>query len=695
MSLTGPVRGTIFLIGILSLFSRSTGIAEVNRWSAIGPAGYAAATHLAADPTRRGVVFAAASDFPVSFGFAGGTDKLLKTSDGGKSWSVVLGPDYSRYVPRSLQAVAVAATSPSTIYVSDYFTGLLRSADGQTWVKIGFGGGPTVLSLAADPLISTTIYAGTTAGVYKSLDSGESWTQNNNGLEGAAISLLAIDPRGPNTVYAGSSDLSASDGRLFKSVDGGSSWFRIDGGLKGPEDRRAVLALAIDPESPQTIYAGKLSAFTNAIPQGGGLFRSRDGGLSWEQVASAADFRLAKVYALAVSPTSPATVYAGTSGSSAQGALYVSRDGGATWDRTASDLSPSVSSLAVDPFDATSVLAGVSPVDSHLGVGILKTADSGREWFEVENGIGGLSVLSLAVSPSAPRVVFAAANAGIFRSTDAGATWERFSAGGLDFGGVATVSLDPTTSDSVYVINSGAIFKSANGGGWTQLNRDFSASAIVIDPAVTSTLYAGARDLGGTLGPGVYRSSDGGQTWEKRSAGLPLSSINTFAVSPSSSSTIYAAAQLNGLYRSTDAGLTWTSAGAGVPRNINALAIDPGSPSIIYAGADTGLFRSADGGATWSGASPAGLQNIVSAVSIDPGNPLTVYAATCTGVFRSTDRGLTWGPIGGGPCVQSLAIDPASDTTLYAGTLSSGVWSITFLSRTVESPQPRILPFRR
>jgi photosystem II stability/assembly factor-like uncharacterized protein len=668
----GPIRASVLAFWAFGIVSGSAASADVNRWSAIGPFGYAPIHHLAMDPNSPATVYAAADS------------KLFRTDNGGDDWSVILGPEPPNFNPTIFGAVVVAATSPSTVYVSQLGS-LIRSVDGGLhWTYVGFGGALRVEAIAVDPLVPSVVYAGTTSGVYKTEDSGDNWLPVNAGLEGVVISLVVVDPITPSTVYAGSSGLISSSGTprgLFKSSDGGLSWSPIDGGLKRSEDRLGILALAIDPISG-TIYASKVSFFNclRCTPVGsGGLFRSLDGGGTWQQIGSAGFS--GSFNAIAVAPTSPPSVYLGT-----QGGVYVSSDMGKNWSVTTVGSSLTISSLAVDPTDSNTVYAGTG--FDHSG-GVLKTTNAGRDWRPVQRGIVTLNARSLIVAPTSPQILYAGTDAGLFRSDDAGGDWVP----DYIFGGnIRALVLDPSSPSTLYAVGAG-IFKHVDGGGWTPLISPdflFSPSALAIDPKSSSTLYAGAFDLGGSLGPGILRSTDGGRTWQKTSFTLDISTI---AIDPISTLTVYAAARLGGLYKSTDGGSNWKPAGVGIPPNINALAIDPVSPSILYSAADTGLFRSTDGGASWTAADNPELRELVYTVTIDPKYPSHVYAGTWrSGVFRSVDRGQSWGSIGGDHCVQSLGIDPSSGT-LYAGTCDDGVASMTFLSR-VTPPRPRTLQFR-
>ena len=132
------------------------------------------------------------------------------------------------------------------------------------------------------------------------------WT--SNGPEGGTIIALAIDPVTPATLYAGTS------GGVFKSTNGGGNWSAVNTGLTDTY----VCALAIDPATPATLYAGTL---------GGGVFKSTNGGGDWSAVNTGLTNTC--VYALAIDPVTPAILYAGT-----EGGVFKSTNGGGNWARS-------------------------------------------------------------------------------------------------------------------------------------------------------------------------------------------------------------------------------------------------------------------------------------------------------------------------------------------------------------------------
>jgi len=147
-----------------------------------------------------------------------------------------------------------------------------------------------VYTLAIDPSTPSTLYAGTTrGGVFKSTDSGASWTNVGLTLWATTVYALAIGPSTPSTIYAG------TNGGVFQSTNGGGGWTNV-----GFADQH-VAALAIDPSTPSTLYAGTL---------GGGVFQSTDSGASWSAVNTG--LTDLNVRALAIDPSTPGTLYAGT-----------------------------------------------------------------------------------------------------------------------------------------------------------------------------------------------------------------------------------------------------------------------------------------------------------------------------------------------------------------------------------------------
>ena len=196
--------------------------------------------------------------------------------------------------------------------------------------------------------------------------------------------------------------------------------------------------------------------------------------------------------------------------------------------------------------------------------------------------------------------------------------------------------------------------------------------SLAVDPATTSTLYAG------TDGAGVFKSTDRTATWSSSSAGLTDASVRVLTVDPAVPETVYAGTP-SGLFVSLDAAASWTRV-PGLPATIfDAVVFDPANSLTVYAvSTDAGVFRSADGGASWapvnaglSGAAPRTL-------AFDPFSPSTIYLGTIQkGIYRSFNGGLTWTAMNNGLDnlhVLALAFDPSAPGTIYAGTANGGLF---------------------
>ena len=362
-------------------------------------------------------------------------------------------------------------------------------------------------AIAFDPRTPNTVYIAATSGkrdfvgrwtsvswgrVYKTSDAGQHWRSAGSSPISTRVDALAADPRHPGTLYAGTGVA------VYKTVNGGRSWRGWNRGLlpsppvikrgqtKGtPGWRRAegwVGALAVDPVDSRIVWAGS----------GGGVKKSTDGGRSWKTVLWRG--RYMGVEALAIAPTRPQTVYAGVSYATPancgigsfircvdKAVLLKTTDGGATWKPTSLALAGQqvLSALVVDLKRPNTLYAAV-------GATVLESDDGGDSWKTISHGggsddqalPGNHRVSSLAVDPSG--AVFAAAptdDGGIFKTTDAGATWTHVVSGVA----VDHVAVDPRQPTTIYAV----------GTQWSRVGT----------PAVQANK---------TL---VLRSTDGGRTW--------------------------------------------------------------------------------------------------------------------------------------------------------------------------------------
>jgi photosystem II stability/assembly factor-like uncharacterized protein len=243
--------------------------------------------------------------------FLGAKGGVFRSRNGGNTWAPVGGTALAR------RMFTVSTAVDGRVYVGGDGGAIFRSTDdGDTWERIDHEAlneqttGVTaiqqimhprpVYAVAVDARHADTVFATTDGGVFKTNDGGATWHAVNRGLTDLRLRALAMDPSDGQTVYVGAGDLSdlGRSGGVFKTIDGGETW--QPAGLAG----QWVLALAVDPMSPSTVYAGTDQ----------GVLYSADGALTWRPLRTGGAARY--VLAIALDPVQPGVVYAGTEGNS-------------------------------------------------------------------------------------------------------------------------------------------------------------------------------------------------------------------------------------------------------------------------------------------------------------------------------------------------------------------------------------------
>jgi photosystem II stability/assembly factor-like uncharacterized protein len=311
---------------------------------------------------------------------------------------------------------------------------------------------------------------------------------------------------------------------------------------------------------------------------------------------------------------------------------------------------------------------------------------SANQW--VRFGPDSAGIGSLVFDPLAPTTLYAGSWDGIYKSTDAGGSWQLVNAD-LNQGLMGLV-IDPLKSDTLYAgIWNGGVFKSTDSGAnWNATNTGLDnlyVSLLAIDPLDPATLYvvisAGNDITTGAPVGGLFKSVDSGASWQPAGRGFGDPYVSALAFDPNSPGTLYARTQ-GGLYKSMDAAASWQPIGNGLGDTIiYVIRIDPKTPTTLYA-AGNGMFKSTDGGANWSKVGnglPTGDKRVaMHGLVIDPQKPNVLYVGS-RGVYKSTDGGLNWKPAGKGlgeAVVGQLVMDPLDPTSLYAGTMGSDLYVI-------------------
>ncbi len=310
------------------------------------------------------------------------------------------------------------------------------------------------------------------------------------------------------------------------------------------KDSEAIVSIALHPTNSNILYVATNDA----------VYKSRDGGKSWEKFPS---FSARRVTTVAIDPQLPATVYAGTMGD----AVYKSPDGGQHWLPHNVGLKEHVS--FVNQFVFHPALS--ERVYAATTVGAFYSKDAGREWEERMNGMKEVHIVTaIAINPKDPSVLYGGTTGGIYRSDDGAMTWKKMNNGLIPESelmasmalGVNAIEIDHVNPDVVYAGTTKGLYRTTNRGeSWDRIGQSIPEpfiSSIVLHPSDPSVIYVG--------GPGgVWKSGNGGKTWTTKNEGLASLNIRALAMEPNNLTSLYAGTNGSGLYRTTDAGGTWTA----------------------------------------------------------------------------------------------------------------------------------------
>ncbi|HEV8240314.1 MAG TPA: glycosyl hydrolase [Thermoanaerobaculia bacterium] len=475
---------------------------------------------------------------------------------------------------------------------------------------------------------------------------------------------MAGVPSAPFTFYFGS-----IGGGVWKTTDAGTTWNNVSDGFFAAG---SVGAIAVAESDPNVVYVGTGTAClrTNVSP-GVGMYRSSDGGKTWVQVGLRDAGQIGRVR---VHPTNPDLVYAAVLGNvfepTPTRGVFRSKDGGKTWEKVLFvDDETGASDVAIDPADPRVLYAGTWTVERRPWTldsgstrdGIWKSTDGGDTWTRLAGGLptGIVGRTTVALSRSRPGRVWALMDAavgegGLFRSDDAGATWQRvnedpdLTARAFYFGHLIA---DPVDADTVYVLNIG-LMKSVDGGKsftWMEDQHE-DHHDLWLNPANPKILIEG-NDGGATV------SLNGGATWSTQ-LNQPTAEIYRVATDNRYPFRVYGAQQDSGT-------VSVPSASRNIPLELmdyyqvaggeaSHIAVDPRDADIVYA-TISGQISRTDAGRRMSdllyvypeprgGTRAADMKYRTpwnQPVRISPHDPDVLYT-TSQYVHRSRDGGRTW-----------------------------------------------------
>jgi len=639
--------------------------------------------------------------------------------------------------------IAAIPGDPSIVYFATASGGLWKTVNGgTTWRSLFEEGGTFSLgAIALAPSDASVVYLGTGEGnprnstsigdgVYVSTDAGETWSHAGLG-ESERISRIVVHPRRPEVVYVGAMGhlWGPSETRgVYRSSDGGDTWERV----LYVDENTGVADLALDASNPRILFAAMWDFrrrpwhFRSGGP-GSGLYRSKDGGASWERLTDPAldnglpAGTLGRV-GVKVAPSDPDVVYAIIE-SEADGVLWRSDDGGDTWAEVSDSRQIGsrpfyYSDIRVDPTDANTLYA--------LASGLYKSVDGGREWDRIAGNIHG-DHHALWIDPTDPDRLVNGNDGGFHFSHDGGETWEFVNTVPLaQFYQIAVDDRTPYTVCGGLQDNDVWCGPSAtrNVAGilqnyWHEIVGPGDGTYVQVDPRDPDVIYAGQQ------GGSFYRIDlSTGEARDIRphppetgglAAGAHEVRFNWNAplhLSPHDPDVLYAGG--NRLFRSDDGGQRWIpigpdlsraepdklgSSGGVTPDNTTAeyhatiytISESPLEAGVIWAGTDDGnLQLTRDAGATWSELSARlpGLppESWISRVEASRHARGAAFVAVdrhrsddmAPYVFATDDYGETWTAVSEGlptpGYVHVVREDPRVPGLIYAGT-ELGVWA--------------------
>jgi photosystem II stability/assembly factor-like uncharacterized protein len=538
-----------------------------------------------------------------------------------------------------LDHIVVDATDPKTIYVAAW-----RHADGGLWISHDSGKtwdeapdlhGQSIRSFLQAPSDPKILFAGTLMGVFRSNDSGATWTQisEKGSRELHEVESLAVDPTDPDVVYAGTWHLP------WKTTDGGKTWHNIKQGIIDDSD---VFSIILDPEKPQTVFLSACS----------GIYKSETAGAKFRKIQGIPS-TARRTRVLKQDPADRKIVYAGTT----EG-LYKTIDGGKTFSRmTSSDLI--VNDVYIDPNDSNRVLLATDRG------GVQVSTDAAKTFAASNEGFSQRKVAALLVDRDNPSHLYAGvvndkSFGGVFTSNDQGKSWEQLAVG-LEGRDVFTLS---QTKDGTVIAGTGhGIFLLD-----PPANPDHAAS-----PASSTLTWEPRNLIANTVMKVTTQTVRRTKVNVEKPVKAPQVQLDSRVNALDVSGDIWLAASALGLLTSRDQGASWQGGPVlGTGEYISVASHD----QVMVAARVNGVVVSRDGGSSWW---PIGLPTMITrirSILFDPTG--TLWLAAREGVFFSKDDGKTWLWIGRLPFrdVDDVGYDAGQHRVLVSSRGSDEVFSI-------------------
>jgi len=660
--------------------------------------------------------------------YAGTSNGVFRSTDGAATWTATA--PLNMAVPRFyIQKLAVDPTDADTVYAACGSTMYKSTDGGDSWTPLSLDGGNWGEGggIAVDSKNPSTIYVVQQfSRVLRSTDGGETWELKNDGLHYRSLEHSGLDPRCPNILF-----IACSMRSFYGSKDGGVTWSRLRSDNEEEDDAAypSLGSFATDPDDPMIVsitldHSGKQTRY---VSRDGGydwktgdpamagwqlrrhrsdeteqgrielaietnvLYLTSDGADTWRAMDVPFDPRRLK--ALRVGDEEGELLYADVD--DGDDTFYFSDDGGESWEFLYSaESDPGMQQTATIEtlrklflYRIGNVNAGSTwtfrrlvahPTNPNTvyrpsRLGVEKTDDYGRTWTAVNHGLSGFVASSVVCNPEEDGVVYTSGQAGIFRSTDGAGSWEQVSSMVAD-SGLAVHPLDPQVM-LFWASEEGRIGISVDGGDTWRLIPEVSSrwlEGFVFDPENADIFCA-------LCGDKVFQTTDRGKTWHPTGGTVPRSYTRRFpTVQQTSAEIIYQVSDDRQLVRSTDLGKTWEPIMSleGEASRIP-VYVHPADPRMIVVGHNRRLHLSRDAGETWQAIEVAGHW-LFHSVGMDPTDPDIFYVAA-QGILLTLDGGKTFETIHDDDDfagdVVAIAVSPA-DSAVYAATDGAGVYRL-------------------
>lgn len=625
---------------------------------------------------------------------------VWKTNTLGASWT----PLSDAACSNQLNDVAVDPVNANILYgaINSGACFMTRSVDGgATWTNITAGGAGSTYQILVDSATAgsatgTTLFAATFGRIYKSINSGVTWTTSltSTNLSATLAWHLIQAPGAPNTIFAAIEDRSdvnkvtAPRSGIWRTTDKGTTWTQVGGAGVPNFTLAGRFAIATSRARPRSVWVIAGNAKDQSLL---GLWRYDDDTGTWTALNGTdvydgnkrGDFGKQANYdlTLAVDPVDAKRIYV------AGIRAFRSFDGGATFSEMALNIHCDWHRITVDQKNRMRIAAATDG-------GVFLSLDGGDSWISKNNNLAiAMYYPGVSVHPTNATIILGGTQDNGSNISNGTALWAGVSGG--DGGYTAINRLNPNIqyTSCQYGTGGACIYRRDLGAAFPQIvtgtagivigDRGRFIAPLVIDPSVPTTLYFGTFRL--------YRSIDEIKTWVPITGDLTKGSgvLSAIAVAPNNSKFIYVGATDGSISLSKDGGTTFSTVSTGLPaRFIQHIDVDPADSLhamiVIGAGAPGNhVFVTSNGGTSWTNLT-ANLPDIsMNAGVMIPGQTNHMFVASDIGVFESTDGGASWAAAAGIPnVIVNDVVYNSANQLLVAATYGRGMFQLSLANPT-------------